>query len=218
MAKLIDESKRDNLPASSNRGVPAIAMELHGDNNTQVGYAEKVVNNTIIVAGTGAGAERTRQAMNGRHYSNDYYHLFCIGIEDYSKDYFMVDASRAFTECIAPDLREKYERLNTPEIIDELMSFPALFTSENHSYGSTDETHTAYFGLVTGIKVRENGIQVYFQALTHFPQQRLNELSQELGFNRKYFTNELNRTHWTIKRIDLVETLHDAYLPVQKLN
>lgn len=217
MAKLLDENKNRNLPATPQSGVPAIAMELHGDNSTQVGYAEKVERNTtIVIAGT--GAERTQQAMNGRHYSTDYYHLFCIGIEDYSKSHFMVDGSRALTECIAPDLKEKYGKLNTPEIIDELMSFPALFTSENHAYGSTDEAHIAYFGIVTGIKVREHGIQVYFQILTQIAQQRLNELSTELGFNNRYFTNELNRTHWTIKRIDLVETLHDAYLPVCKLN
>ena len=213
MAKLLNETENHNLPASSSKGVPAIAMELHGDNSTQVGYAEKVERNTTIVI-AGAGSERTQQAMNGRHYSTDYYHLFCIGIEDYTKGYFMVDGSRALTECIAPDLKEKYGKLNTPEIIDELMSFPALFTSENHSYGSTDETHIAYFGIVTGIKVREYGVQV----LTQIAQQRLNELSMELGFNNRYFTNELNRTHWTIKRIDLVETLHDAYLPVCKLN
>ena len=217
MAKLIDEGKKNNLSASPNGGVPAIAMDLHGDNNTQVGYAERVESNTTIII-AGNGADRTRQAMAGRHYSTDYYHLFCIGIEDYSKGYFIVDGSRALTECIAPELKEKYGRLDTPEIIDELMSFPALFTSENHSYGSTDEAHIAYFGVVTGIKVREYGVQVYFQTMTQMAQQRLNELSLELGFNNKYFTNELNRTHWTIKRIDLVETLHDAYLPVCKLN
>ena len=203
MAKLLNETENHNLPASSSKGVPAIAMELHGDNSTQVGYAEKVERNTTIVI-AGAGSERTQQAMNGRHYSTDYYHLFCIGIEDYTKGYFMVDGSRALTECIAPDLKEKYGKLNTPEIIDELMSFPALFTSENHSYGSTDETHIAYFGIVTGIKVREYGVQVYFQILTQIPQQRLNERSLELGFNNRYFTNELNRTHWTIKRISIL--------------
>lgn len=217
MAKLLDEDKNRKLPSLPNGNVPAIAMELRGNNSTQVGYAEKVESNTTIVI-AGASAERTQQAMNGRHYSTDYYHLFCIGIEDYSKAYFMVDGSRALTECIASDLKEKYGKLNTPEIIDELMSFPALFTSENHSYGSTDEAHVAYFGIVTDIKIRENGIQVYFQILTKIAQQRLNELSAELGFNNRYFTNELNRTHWTIKRIDLVETLHDAYLPVCKLN
>ena len=42
MAKLLNETENHNLPASSSKCVPAIAMELHGDNSTQVGYAEKV--------------------------------------------------------------------------------------------------------------------------------------------------------------------------------
>ena len=53
--------------------------------------------------------------------------------------------------------------------------------TENHSYGKNDEAHYAHYGIITDIKVQDNGIKIYYQFLKSIPQQKLNELLFELG-------------------------------------
>lgn len=64
------------------------------------------------------------------------------------------------------------------------------------------------------IKVQDNGVKIYFRPLNFIPQQRLNDLAFELGIRGTTAFNELNRTHWLIKRINLIEVLKDAGISV----
>ena len=62
-----------------------------------------------------------------------------------------------------------------------------------------------------------NGIKVYFQILNQIPQQALIALAYELNIGKPYSLTELSRTHWEIKRINLVEVLEKAGYRVFKL-
>ncbi len=68
----------------------------------------------------------------------------------------------------------------TPEAIEIVKTFPALFCSENHHFTKTDPDHMAYYGYVTDIKVQDNGIKIYFTKLNAFPQQILIDIAAEL--------------------------------------
>jgi hypothetical protein len=50
------------------------------------------------------------------------------------------------------------------------------------------------------------------QSEPEIPQQRLNEMASSLAILTAYGTNEFNRTHWTIKPVNLVEELRRAGL------
>ena len=67
------------------------------------------------------------------------------------------------------------------------------------------------------MKVQDNGIKVYYQLLNAIPQQKLNELIYELGIQGNTNFNELNRMHWAIKRINMVEVLGENGIPLFRM-
>ncbi|SHH58608.1 hypothetical protein [Clostridium grantii] len=148
--------------------------------------------------------------------SQEYYNLFVIGGEtfvDWQAGHFIVPKDRALTENMSKDIKDDVFSLS-PEAIELIKTFPAIFASENTVYGTSDDTQVAYYGFVTGLSVQDNGIKIYYQPINCLSQKRLNEIIFNLGIkgNNKY--NEFSRTHWTIKRINLVEELRSAGMPV----
>jgi hypothetical protein len=145
----------------------------------------------------------------------EYYNLFVVGDEMFNENFFLIDKKRALTISggIEPHISKQFASL-TDEIITMIKTFPSLFTSENHQYGRTDDNHFALFGLVTDIKIQENGIKIYFHKFCSIPQQRLNEIALNLAIKGSSSYNELNRTHWTIKQINLIEELRAAGISV----
>ena len=70
----------------------------------------------------------------------------------------------------------------------------------------------AYLGRIQDIKIQDNGVKIYAGYIQPIPQQRLNEIRERVAINGTNHFNEFNRTHWTIKRINLVEVLRDEGL------
>ena len=151
----------------------------------------------------------------GSAISNDYYNLFVVGGESFNEGHFLIEKDRALTtaEGIAPEISAEFAAL-TPEAIAKIKTFPSLFAGENRQYGRTDTDHLAFFGMVTNIRIQENGIKIYFQKFCSLPQQRLNETMRELAIHGKPSFNELNRTHWAIKKVNLIEELKAAGIRV----
>lgn len=147
--------------------------------------------------------------------SKEYYNLFVVGDDFFTETYVFVEKKRALTtsEGVAPEISAQFAALNN-EAITVIKTFPSIFATENRHYGRTDADHLALFGLVTDISVQENGIKVYFQRLCSIPQQKLNEIAFNLAIKGTSSFNELNRMHWTIKRIPLVEELKAAGISV----
>lgn len=202
------------IAPSSNLPTATTEFSQTGDNNTQIAHAQNV-NNTIniIIPSTFNTQMMGTCVHNQLPLNRNYYNLFVIGGESFNTGHFTVPKNRALTESIAPALKERYASL-TSEAIEQLKTFPALFASENHDWGDTDAEHWAYFGLVLDIKVQENGIKIYFQLLSRIQQQRLNELAEQLAIKKAPYINELYHTHWTVKKLNLIEELHDAGISV----
>lgn len=139
-----------------------------------------------------------------------------LGTEQYNDPFFIVPKDRALTESTSQEMKELCASLS-PEAIAIIKSFPAIFCSENHRYAKTDPDHMAYYGYVTDIKVQDNGIKVYFTKLNQLPQQVLIDLSEDLCIGGARSFTELSRTHWAIKRINLIEVLEKAGYRVFKL-
>ena len=191
--------------------------------------AEKIVNvNRADSITTGnitnnmyfAASDRRQQVIAGNFgTSHEYYSLYVQFEEEfYDQGHFYVRKDRALNTTLTSDsIRDEINALE-PDAIDRIKTFPAIFCSENHDMGKTDDDQMAYYGLVTDVKVQDNGIKVYYRVLNAIPQQILNEHLFELGMHGNDRFNELNNTHWAIKRIDLVATLKEIGVSVFALS
>ncbi len=96
-------------------------------------------------------------------------------------------------------IREKY-RILSAEALEELKSFPALFTYED------DNKADARVGYITHIKVRHNSILIEYKVFPSIPipYSNIYDLKQKLDIDKKW---EMNRTHWAIKDKNLLEIL-----------
>lgn len=184
-----------------------------GVKNTQVGHANNV-NNVVNIILPGTSHSTAGLLMNtSLTLSTEYYNLFVIGDETFCDGHFIVPKDRALTESITPGIASKYASLGE-DAIDHIKTFPSLFASENRSYCCTDDEHEAYFGIVKDVRIQQNGIKIYFQLISALPQQRLNEIAPNLALDRASMINELGRTHWAIKQVNLLGVLSDAGLSV----
>ena len=195
-------------------GTAQTTVNLPGDNNTLIAHADQVTNEyrPLYVFNNQPYGNITARAT--QEFNPDYYNLIVVGDGDLDgTGHFLVDKTRAITESTSQELKDAYAAL-TPEAINAVKTFPAIIATENHAYGTTDDQHQAIYGIITDVKVQDNGIKVYYQILNWIPQQKLNELAPELGIGRASSFNELNRMHWAIKRINMVEVLREAGIRV----
>ncbi len=150
-------------------------------------------------------------------FSEDYYNLIVYeqdseifrspGHITLNKDICLVEES-----YISPELKEKYFRL-TEENIKELKSFLCIFASENKYPGKTEDNHYAVVGYLLDIKIRSNGIEIYYVPKFGIPQARLNEVLTDFGIcGKPNRFNELNHSHWSVKAINLSEAIHNTGL------
>ena len=63
---------------------------------------------------------------------------------------------------------------------ETIKTYPALFMSENHDYGRTDEGQMAYWGRVTAISPHGKDTKIRYRFIKEIPQQKLNGLLEEL--------------------------------------
>ncbi len=187
----------------------ATTVNQNGPKNMHIDNVGTVhVHNTMLFP-----QQAQRQAMNAPatqgSTNQDYYNLFVIGNEAFDSGHFIVPKDRALTESITDELKLEYASLSD-HAMAEIKRMPAIFASENHGYGSTDAEHEAILGHVTDIKIQENGIKIFYHIMVYFPQQILNERAFDFAIRGASAFNELNRTHWTIKRINVVEELRSV--------
>lgn len=204
-----------NKPVVLRQNNAPTEINLPGDNNTLIAHADNVKNEyrpTILIANPMPGMQQS--SVMSVALNLDYYNLIVVAGDILDGTYHvMVDKERAITESTSDELKKQYAAL-TPEAIAEIKTFPTIIATENHGYGKTDDEHCAHYGIITDIKVQDNGIKIYYQFLNQIPQERLNALLLELGLQGNANFNELNRMHWSIKKINLVEVLRENGIQV----
>lgn len=205
-------------PGTLQGNAQAATFNLPGDGNTLVAHTDAVNNNYNVVLLNGnqpAGCDV--DAGVSLEFDPNYYNLIVVGNDDLDEPrHFLVRKDRALTESTTKELKETYATL-TPEAISVIKTFPAIIATENQQYGKTESDHKAVYGIITDIRIQDNGIKIYYQVLNWIPQQKLNELAPELGIDGTSNFNELNRMHWAIKKINMVEVLREAGLRVFSL-
>lgn len=142
------------------------------------------------------------------------YNLFVIADELFRGKYFVVPKNQAIAvpRCTPEDLISlSYLSDNCQTVVK---SFPAIFASTNHGFARTDNSHMAFFGIIRRIQIKEDGIWIYFYKYRKLSQQILNEYADEFGIIGTEFKNELDDTHWSIKRKNVIEALNKHGCPI----
>jgi len=183
-----------------------------GDNGTQIGHADTVKLNVNMNIEAGTLSPDGKIVRTSNSLSREYYNLFVIGAGiqfDSLEGSFLMMSQRAF-EYTDKDIRDRLLYL-TEENREEIKSFPSLFLAENEEYGKAGSSQVAYLGRVLEIRPHgDKNIKVKYRFQKDIPQQRLNELLDELCLGGAKCFNELNRTHWAVKRVDLLDELASA--------
>ena len=175
-------------PASS---APVFSAHAEGD-GIAVGYADSFAPtiNLFLPDGTKATS------------NPDYFNLI-IGYDPFPSDHILVDKSRALTEYISDEVKDEFAGW-TPEKIEKIKKLPAIIAQEKD--GSDEQQ--AVFAFIRDVKIQDNGVKVYYQKYFPIPFSFLKDNLPELAM----YLFELTRTHWTIKKIDLLEVMQDAGL------
>ena len=185
----------------------------HGANGVQIAHANTVNAPIIVVPPTQTRTVARSHAGGLQQLSTDAYHLFVTYQEEGIENGVLhMEPERAHTEYTNPELKARFASLDATAI-KTLKTYPAVFTTESRDYGHTDEDHMACWGLVTDIQVQDGGIRIAFQKICDFPLQRLNENTQAFGLSSRSRFNELNRTHWALKRVNLLQAFIDVGIP-----
>lgn len=192
-----------------------VGLSQYGDNNTQIAHVDNFDGTSITNVMLVGGQQGTMSTIGGA-LNKEYYNLFVIGGEifnQFSNGHFLIDKRRALTEDVSLDIKDSVNTLH-PEAREFVKTLPAIFADENMLYGKSDDTQMAFFGFVTEVRIQDNGIKIFYQTLNAIPQKRLNEMIDNLAIRGHKGFNEFDRTHWTIKRINLVEELREAGITV----
>ena len=168
---------------------PSLTVHAEGD-GIAVGYTDSVNTTMNIIMADGRKSS----------VSTDYFNLI-IGKKKKKKDHILVDPKRALTEYISDDVKERFAGW-TPEKISEIKKLPAIISCERDG----TDGQQAVFAFIRDVKVQDNGIKVYFQKYFPIPFSFLNDNLNALAM----YLFELTRTHWTIKKVDLIEVMQDA--------
>ena len=149
----------------------------------------------------------------GINFNRDYYNLFVWGadLEIEHLTPFKVASDRALTEFMDSDVKEMFSTLKDDLTVQKVISFPCLFANENRHGGWADTDQAIGFGYIKQIKVRR---MIYPHVIYRLPQQRINEAIFELDLYGSPSYNEFNRSHWSIKKIDLIAELVDMGFPL----
>ena len=123
-----------------------------------------------------------------------------------------MDPKRALTESMGPNTEQL--KILDHAAIEILKTYPALIMNENESYGRASEEQFAYLAVVTNIRNGVRGLRIEYAPFSQIPQQRINELLEELDLLGSKTFNELNRTHWAVKNVNLIHELTNAKIGV----
>lgn len=186
---------------------PAKTVQHTGEKNTYINQADQV--NIVLQPASAPKILQQIKQPSQMAFNRTYYNIIVSYRLDFSQDTpFVFDPKRALTEGMDDNLKEEYSTLSD-EAVEKIKTFPTLFANENTAYGHTDEDQTLAFGYIRHIKVRKAGIKIYPHFLYPIPQQRLNEALMDLDLWGENAFNEFNRTHWSIKKVDLISELQE---------
>lgn len=193
-------------------------IQQTGEKNVLIKQADTVNMNIKIDTNTITPQllQQAKPCINKQQINRTHYNLFVTHSIDFSKTVCVIDMdpSKALTENTANDVRLEFSTL-TDDAISKIKTFPCIFANKNLAYGSTNEEQVLGLGFVKQVKITKERIGISAEILYTLPQQRINEALLQLDIDGNSSFNELNQTHWSIKKVDLYEKLNELGFPVE---
>lgn len=137
--------------------------------------------------------------------NNDYYNLFVLESEEFDKGYFIINNNDVLL-YLDNNIQSNYSK-SKPETLDVAISYPCLFTNKNASYKIAGPDQLSYFGYLTNIEKVDNGYKFLFSIVSALPQDIFNNNTDLFGIKDSHGENELDKIHWSIKKINLVQSI-----------
>lgn len=119
----------------------------------------------------------------------------CYDVEKWKSNTDLLERDRCLTEYIMPEFKATFGTLNN-EYIEQIKRIPCIFTYE--------QVHRkdAYIGRITDISVRQLNVKIDYELTGDIIRfEDFVNLAPRLDMGHW----ELNRTHWTIKNVDIEE-------------
>lgn len=188
-----------------------VDIVVKGGRNTIYGQTGIIqdIRNTVLIAG---GQQNHRDMPMRTDWEYDYYNLFVIGGEtflQFSRGDFIVPKEDALTHFVAEDIAEEIQKLDEAAI-DRVKGFFCIFAPRNADYAAPGSEQNALLGVITEIQRQDEGFKVMYQTLNSIPQIKIHELSNVLCIEGKPTISELDTTHWSVKKVNLVKVLRAA--------
>ena len=199
------------LPSQDHPQQVSVHLEQSGGEGKQFGYVQKyesTKNTTVLMIPSNDADDDDDTPDEEIEVDFSCYNLFVITDEQFRGKYFVVPKNKALSESTPADLMELADL--TPEKVTIIKRYSAIFANQNHSFAKTDDSHKAFFGIIRDIQIKEEGIWIYFYKMRKVAQQVFNEHAVDFGIEGTEFKNELDCTHWSIKRVNVLETLEKA--------
>ena len=174
---------------------PNIRNFYNGENGIQVAHADSFTPTINIIL---PGSAEKSTPMN-----SEYYNLL-VGYDPFEHDHILIDRSRALTEYMAEEVTAKFCGWKDEQLA-EIKKLPTIITCERDR--SHIDEQQGVLAFIKNIQFRQNGIMIYFQRYYPIPMGFLQDHAFDLGLYNEW---ELNRTHWAIKNINLMEVMMDA--------
>lgn len=179
----------NDIVKKENAVSPTFTAHAEGD-GIAVGYADSFSPTVNLFLPDGS-----------RTSSHPQYFNLIVGYDPFEKDHMLIDKSRALTEYITDEVKSEFSG-RSAEAIDKIKKLPTIISMERDG---TDKQQ-AIFAFIKDVRDQDNGIKVYFQRFYPIPFSFLKDNLSALAMH----LFELTRTHWTIKKVDLLEVMQDA--------
>ena len=191
-------------------------LQQKGD-GTNIGVAQNVdatIYNVYLPMQSAVGGMVAPQFTQKYQLDSSHYSLFVINGETFDKPYFIIDLDRVLTVRFgtAQKIHERLAALSD-DAVEEIKTYPAIFATENFRYNpelALPGTQIAYYGIVLDVQVMQNRkVKIFYRTIPFcgIPQELLNQMIVELDIQGSAKLNEFDKTHWSIKNVNLIEEM-----------
>lgn len=206
----MNKLQQQSLQAKDARHVTEIIDEGFADGKANHAKTQAMLGE-LLNRSTQPDPKALPHSFGGVTFCKDYYNLFVIGGEKFKNGVFSVPRTMVFTkDYIEPEVKKRFLKLRDDNVVEQILSLPSLFMSDNKDYLKSRPGQKALFGRVTELAIEPNGIQISYEADIQIFQQSITDISHSLGIVGNPGSSELNNTHWTIKPIDLIKVLTET--------
>lgn len=180
------------LPKTTENTVTKV--EQGGSGNTNIGSVTGGFHMTVV--------QRTQLASypSPANVNEEFYNLLVV--DHFNDMNSIIPSNLVLTQNISKTIRDSHASLSE-EAINAIKAYPSLIVSIN-------DKQLVYIGYIKEVSNNSAGIEIQFNPKFEVDFQLIYSLIAELNLTSTPEISELDRIHWTIKQVNLLDTLENA--------